>query len=195
MAFHLLQYQTPAPEWDILNQNTFDEYDWFLYIFCICCAGCGCFWIGWFWHRCHIKNYIVKDKDVVTYSTPITNSMSLRAKRCPPELLASAWEEQKAQKTQTTLATQHSAVSVDKVLTCKTSNATILMMPMGKEHKEECSDFAMTNAKQEEDLKEESESMMRIFPNGQSQSVQARRCMEVTNAEILLMQRKHPLLT
>ena len=157
----LLQYETPAPEWDILNQHTFDGWDWFLYVFSFCCAGCMCFWAGWIWHAKHVKNLIIQDKDVMEYSTPISPS---RRKNDYPSFPDSAWEKKSPPATTNNSKLQaptykapkfmvtdtngqkhkldkrelghlpqlslHSAVSVDEVLTYKTKNSTILMMPI-----------------------------------------------------------------
>merc|ERR1712228_290465 len=214
---HLLQYQTPAPEWDILNQHTFDEWDWFLYIFSFCFAGCMCFWAGWIWHGKHVKNLIVEDKDVLEYSTPISPS---KRNNTYPAFPDSAWEQsppssnkrrsqtmdyilqpnesKKAIRTHTApmiIVTDtdgqkhkldkrelghlpqlslHSAVSADEVLTYKTKNATILMMPIETKKKKapnvqsrternnsmphmKLKNIAIPIKAQENDLKEQSE--------------------------------------
>jgi len=132
--------------------------------------------------------------DVIEYSTPISPSVASRhGKNHYPAFPESAWEQEPTLiVTDTNGHTNsdfnyqldkrdlghlpslsiHSAVSVDKVLTYKTTNATIFMMPMDKDKQQTTSVRRGNNSmphvklkgitiemiKQEQELKEESEN-------------------------------------
>eukprot|EP00485_Elphidium_margaritaceum_P002369 CAMPEP_0202689380 /NCGR_PEP_ID=MMETSP1385-20130828/4652_1 /ASSEMBLY_ACC=CAM_ASM_000861 /TAXON_ID=933848 /ORGANISM="Elphidium margaritaceum" /LENGTH=380 /DNA_ID=CAMNT_0049344501 /DNA_START=37 /DNA_END=1179 /DNA_ORIENTATION=- len=62
--------RSPSPsivdnvEFDVLNQRTYDMYDWILYAFAICGFGCCCMCFGCFAHYRYIFNKIVSDEDI-----------------------------------------------------------------------------------------------------------------------------------
>ena len=61
-------------EFDILNQHTYDEYDWFLYAFSIFTFGCLCMCCGWCSHKKYISDKMIDDDDVESLATPISAS-------------------------------------------------------------------------------------------------------------------------
>eukprot|EP01084_Bolivina_argentea_P122671 217374_1 len=59
-------------KFDVLNQHTWDEYDWFLYVFSICSFGSCCLCCGWCSHKKYISDKIVEDEDINDLEIPIS---------------------------------------------------------------------------------------------------------------------------
>eukprot|EP01083_Nonionella_stella_P074022 200572_1 len=59
---------------DILNQRTWDGYDWFLYCFCNVLLGTLCLCFGWHAHKKCTRDQYVPEDDIQQFSTPISIS-------------------------------------------------------------------------------------------------------------------------
>ena len=72
---HLLNDAPDAEEeFDLLNQHTYDEYDWFLYCFTIFVFGCLCLCAGWCGHKKYVKDKLIEDDDIESLATPMSES-------------------------------------------------------------------------------------------------------------------------
>merc|ERR1712154_390955 len=62
--------QQETMEFDVLNLNTFDEYDWVIFIFIIMVFGGLCLMIGWCAHKqcVHNKVYGNSDDDIAVFT-------------------------------------------------------------------------------------------------------------------------------